>query len=219
MSIGWAVAILLLMLAVFYFRRRQAAQVATLMQNEPPRAQPQAVSGLELPSGYYFHPGHTWMAEHGEATARVGMDGFAATLVGRVQQISVVGEQRWVRQGQKLMTVAGECGTVELLSPVEGVVAAINPEVIKDPGLAMRDPYGKGWICQIKSSEMETDQRNLMQGPLAARWMENSFQQLKRMLAETDPTLVQESGQLLPGAFNRLSAERREALVKEFFLG
>ncbi len=219
MSFGWAVAILLLMLAVFYFRRRQAAQVATLMQNEPARAQPQAVSGPELPSGYYFHPGHTWMAEHGEATARVGMDGFVANFLGSVQHITVVGEQRWVRQGQKLMTVTGSCETIELLSPLEGVVAAVNPEVIKDPGLAVRDPYQQGWVCQIKSSEMETNQRNLMQGPLAARWMDNSFQQLKSMLAEADPALAQDGGLPLPGAFHRLSPERRKQVVKEFFLG
>ncbi|HKW67660.1 MAG TPA: hypothetical protein VJP04_10265, partial [Terriglobales bacterium] len=97
MPIGWAVAILLLMLAVFYFRRRQAAQVAILLHSEAPRAQAQPVSAVELPGGYYFHPSHTWMAEHGTALARVGLDGFAANLMGRVQQISVVREQRWVR--------------------------------------------------------------------------------------------------------------------------
>jgi glycine cleavage system H lipoate-binding protein len=217
MSIGWAVAILLLMLAVFFFHRRQAAQVAILMHNEAPRAQAQPVPAVELPAGYYFHPSHTWMAEHRKATALVGMDGFAANLIGRVQQISVVGEQRWVRQGQKLMTVAGECGTFELLSPVEGVLAAVNPEVIKDPDLAARDPYGRGWICQIKPSEMETDQRNLMQGPLAERWLENSFQQLKSSIAEADPTPVQDGGQPLPGALSRLSAQLRKQLVTEFF--
>jgi glycine cleavage system H lipoate-binding protein len=206
------------MLAVLYFRRRQAGQVATLMQCEPPRAQPQAVSGLELPSGYYFHPGHTWMAEYGEATARVGMDGFAANLLGNVQHLTVVGEQRWVRQGQKLITVTGNCETIELLSPLEGVVAAVNPEVIKDPGLAAREPYKEGWVCQIRSSEMETNQCNLMQGPLAARWMENSFKQLKSMLAEADPALAWNGGPPLPGAFTRLSPEARKRVVNEFFL-
>jgi len=219
MSIGWAVAILLLMLAVFYFRRRQAAQVAILMHAEAPRAQAQAVSAVELPGGYYFHPSHTWMAKHGTAMARVGLDGFAANLIGRVQQISVVGEQRWVRQGQKLMTITSDCETIEMLSPLEGVVAAINPEVIRDPGLALRDPYRKGWVCQIKSSEMETNLRNLMQGPLAERWLEGSFQQLKSMLAEADPVLAQDGGLPLPGAFSRLSAQRRKQLVKEFFPG
>lgn len=218
MSLGWAVAILLLMLAVFYFRRRQAAQVATLMQSEPPPAQPQPVSGLELPCGYYFHPGHTWMAEEGKSTARVGLDGFAANFLGSVQHLTVVGEQRWVRQGQKLITITGNRETIELLSPLEGVVAAINPEVIKDPALAARDPYQEGWVCQIKSPEMETNQRNLMQGPLAARWMENSFQQLKSLLAEADPGLARNGGPPLPGAFNRLSSEWRKQLVTEFFV-
>lgn len=219
MPISWAVAILLLMLAVFYFRRRQAAQVATLLQSEPPPAYPQPVSQVQIPSGYFFHPSHTWMAKQGTATARVGLDGFAANLMGQVQHISVVGEQRWVRQGQKLMTVTSDYEAIEMLSPLEGVVAAINPEVIKDPGLALRDPYGKGWVCQIKSSEMETNERNLIQGPLAERWLEGSFQQLKSVLAEADPVLAQDRGQLLPGAFSRLSAERRKQLVKEVFQG
>ena len=219
MPIGWAVAILLLMLAVFYFRWRQAVQVAILLHSEAPRAQAQPVSAVELPGGYYFHPSHTWMAKHGTAMARVGLDGFAANLVGRVQQISVVGEQRWVRQGQKLMTITSDCETIEMLSPLEGVVAAINPEVIRDPGLALRDPYRKGWVCQIKSSEMETNLRNLMQGPLAERWLEGSFQQLKSMLAEADPVLAQDGGLPLPGAFSRLSPQQRKQLVKEFFPG
>ena len=218
MPIGWAVAILLLMLAVFYFRRRQAAQVAILLHSESPRAQAQPIYAVALPGGYYFHPSHTWMAEHGTALARVGLDGFAANLMGRVQQISVVREQRWVRQGQKLMIVTSDYETIEMLSPLEGVVAAINPDVLKDPGLAIRDPYNEGWVCQIKSSEMETNERNLIQGALAERWLENSFQQLKSVLAEADPVLAQDCGQLLPGAFSRLSAQRRKQLVKEFFL-
>jgi glycine cleavage system H lipoate-binding protein len=217
-SIGWAVAILLLMVAVFYFRRRQAAQVATLLPSDAPPAHPQPVSAVELPGGYFFHPSHTWMAKHGNAVARVGLDGFAANLIGPVQQISVVGEQRWVRQGQKLMTVTSDYETIEMLSPLEGVVAAINPDVVKDPGLAIRDPYNQGWVCQIKSSEMETNQRNLMQGPLAARWIEGSFQQLKSVLAGADPVLAQDGGLPLHGAFSRLNPERRKQLVKEFFL-
>jgi len=217
-SIGWAVAILLLMLAVFYFRRRQAAQVATLLPSDAPRAHPKPVSAVELPGGYFFHPSHTWMAEHGTGMARVGLDTFAANVIGNVQHIAVVGEQRWVRQGQKLITLTGPCETIEMFSPLEGVVAAINPAVIRDPGLALRDPYGKGWVCQIKSWEMETNRRNLMHGSMAARWLENSFTQLKSMLAEADPVLAQDGGLPLHGAFSRLSPQQRKQLVKEFFL-
>jgi len=157
-------------------------------------------------------------AANGTGMARVGLDAFAANVIGNVQQIVVVGEQRWVRQGQKLITLTGPCETIEMFSPLEGVVAAINPAVIRDPGLALHDPYGKGWVCQIKSSEMETNRRNLMHGSMAARWLENSFTQLKSMLAEADAVLAQDGGLPLHGAFSRLSPQQRKQLVKEFFL-
>jgi glycine cleavage system H lipoate-binding protein len=165
MSIEFAVVILVLMLALFWFRWRQASQAALLVQEDVPRARPQPISGFQPASGYSFHPGHTWMAEHGRGTARVGVDSFAANLMGKLQNIAVIGEQRWVRQGQKLMTFSGDCETIEMLSPVEGVVSAINVEAMKDPGLLLRDPYGEGWICAIRSPELKTNRCNLMHCP------------------------------------------------------
>jgi glycine cleavage system H lipoate-binding protein len=217
MSIEFAILILVLMLALFCFRWRQTSRAALLMHQDLPRTQPQTASGFDLPSGCCFHPGHTWMAEQEHATARVGIDSFAANLMGKLQNIAVIGEQRWVRQGQKLMTLTGDCETIEMLSPVEGVVSAINPEALNDPGVLLRDPYGDGWVCLIKSPEFESDQRNLMQGPMAARWMENSFKQLKSMLAAADAALAQDGGMPLPGSFNRLNPEGRKRVIESFF--
>ena len=220
MSIGFALLILLLLLAVFYFPQWQASRAAALMATDPPPEKPpQPVSTSELPRGYCFHPGHTWMAEKGRDMARVGMDGLAANLMGgKVHKIAVTGEQRWVRQGQKLMTVTGDAGSVELLSPLEGVVSALNPEVMKDPELALRDPYGEGWVCVIKSPEMEANRRNLMQGSLAASWMQNSLRRLRNVLAQADPALAQDGGMPLPGALRKLSPELRKQVINEFFL-
>jgi glycine cleavage system H protein len=221
MSIGFAVTIILLMLAAFCFHRRQASRVSALMATGPPPPQkpPQPVSTFELPRGYCFHPGHTWMAEQGRDMARVGMDGLAANLIGcKAHKIAVTGEQRWVRQGQKLITVTAEGQSVELLSPLEGVVTAINPDVLNDPELALRDPYGEGWVCAIKSLEMKTNRRNLMQGSLAASWMQNSLRRLRNLLAEADPALAQDGGIPLPGALGKLSPETRKQVINEFFL-
>ena len=49
-----------------------------------------------------------------------------------------------------------------MLSPIEGVVTAINPAVLADPSLATKDPYRDGWVCLIKSPEVGTDMRNLL---------------------------------------------------------
>lgn len=222
MSTGFALLILLLAVAVFYFRRRQTSRVAALLQEDlPPAPQPQPSAappsaGFDVPNGYSFHLGHTWMAEQGRELARVGMDSFAARLLGKVEHIAVIGEQRWVRQGQKLMTVSLEGETVEMVSPLEGVVTSVNQQVIRNPQLALDDPYKDGWVCVIKSPEMETNRRNLVQGALAASWMQNSTQRLKSMVA--DPSLAQDGGLPQAGLLRRLGADVRKRVVGEFFL-
>ena len=158
------------------------------------------------------------MAEQGRGTGRVGIDGFAANLLGKVERIAVTGEQRWVRQGQKLITLTAGGELVEMLSPLEGVVTAINAAVIKDPELLGCDPYGEGWICAIKSPEMATERRNLVQGETSSSWMQNSLQRLRSMLAEADPALAQDGGLPSRGLLGRLSPELRRRLVNEFFL-
>jgi glycine cleavage system H protein len=218
MSIGLAVITLLLMVAVFYFRRHQARQAATLWRADPPSPQPQATSEFDPPRGYCFHLGHMWVAAQGREMAKVGIDSFAANLIGSLQKIVVLGEQRWVRQGQKLMTLSDGGETLEMLSPLEGVVTAINPEVIKDPELALRDPYGSGWVCAIKSPEIEINLRNLVQGTLAASWMQNSVGRLKSMVAQMDPSLAQDGGMPGKGLLGKLSPQMRKRVVNEFFL-
>jgi glycine cleavage system H lipoate-binding protein len=222
MSIAFAVLILLLAIAVFYFRWRQGSRVAAIASTAEPGVLPpqppiqSPAAEYDVPPGYCFHLGHTWMAEQGREMARVGLDSFAANLLGRVERITVRGEQRWVRQGQKLMTLTWDGETFEMLSPLEGVVTAINPEVSCNPQIVLKDPYKAGWVCTIKSPEMETNRRNLVQGALAASWMHNNVERLKRMIG--DPDLGQDGDVPMAGLLARLSPEARKQVVSEFLL-
>lgn len=214
MSIAVVALALLLIVGILYLQQRQAAGSAQ-EQADPPL---EPNNSFEVPGGYLFHPGHTWVAELSRETARVGMDSFAANLLGKLDRIAVIGEQRWVRQGQKLMTLTRDSETLEMLSPLEGVVTAVNAEVTRNPELAFRDPYGEGWVCVIKSPEMEINRRNLMPGPMTASWLEHSLARLKSMLAQADPALAQDGGMPLPGALGKVSSELRRQMIKEFLL-
>jgi glycine cleavage system H lipoate-binding protein len=202
----------LLVVAYFYCRNKtkvpQKDKIAPPFQREP---------ASELPAGYYFHLGHTWMAEQGKQQARVGIDSFAATLLGKVEKIAVTGEQRWVRQGQKLITLISGGETVYMLSPLEGVVTAVNADLLKDPSLLFRNPY-QGWVCTIKSPEIETNVRNLLPAVTADSWMKNSLDYLKTLMVQADTSLAQDGGMPLPGLLSKLTPELRQQVVKEFFL-
>ena len=61
--------------------------------------------GFSIPQHYCFHPGHTWVLREGQEDARVGLDSFTADLVGKIERMEVAKPERWVRQGQKLLTI------------------------------------------------------------------------------------------------------------------
>lgn len=217
MSILFVLLMFLMVLTITHFRGRQE-KVPARVSPPPPRPQTKRELGFEIPASYCFHPAHTWAVRDGRETARVGVDSFTANLLGKVEGIVVTGEQRWVRQGQKLLTLSSAGQTLDMLSPLEGVVTAVNPEVVKDPSLLANDPYNQGWVCMIKCPEIETNLRNLMQGAMVAPWMQNSISRLKQFLPRPDAGLAQDGGTPHQGVLAALPPAMRQKLIAEFFL-
>jgi len=174
--------------------------------------------GFSIPEDYCFHPGHTWVLKEGGENARVGIDSFAANLLGTIEHVDVIGLNRWVRQGQKLVTIRSGGQNFELVSPVEGVVTAVNKDAAQDPGLIARDPYQSGWIAIVKSPDLVTNKKNLVQGGMVAPWLQNSVTRLNGMVAQLAPTMAADGGLPLAGLLARVAPELREKLAKEFFL-
>ena len=174
--------------------------------------------GFEIPQDYCFHLGHMWVNKEGPDDARVGADKFATNLLGKVDKVEIRGANRWVRQGQKLITLTSGTTSVDLLSPVEGVVTAVNDDVLRNPELLTTDPYESGWIAMVKAPDLKVNQRNLIQGPMVAPWMQNNAARLNAMLAGPAPALAQDGGEPIKGLLPQLDPELRQTVVKEFFL-
>jgi glycine cleavage system H lipoate-binding protein len=220
MSILFVLLTFLLILSIMYFRRPQEAaatmQVAPFQKASVPKMIKTA--GLEVPENYSFHPGHTWVRDEGRQNARVGIDAFAGNLLGQIDGIELTDLNRWVRQGQKLCTLKRGEQSVEMLSPVEGVLVSVNHEVLKNPNLVTEDPYKNGWLCVVKAPELATNTKNLLQGPIVPAWMQNSIARLGGMMQQLSPALAQDGGLPTRGLFFQVDASVREQLVREFFL-
>lgn len=220
MSILFVLLTFLLILTVMYFRRPQedanALQVAPARRITPPPMLKQA--GFEVPQDYCFHPGHTWAFDEGRQNARIGVDAFAGNLFGKIDSIELTDLNRWVRQGQSLCKITRDGRSVELLSPVEGVLTSVNREVIKNPNLMVEDPYRNGWLCVIKAPEMMTNVKNLLQGPIVLPWMQNSLARLSAMVQQLTPALAQDGGLPVKGLLFQVDANTQQQLAKEFFL-
>jgi len=217
MSILFVLLMFLLVMSISYFRTRQEVVAQPEAQPRPQPARMQREYGFSIPEGYTFHPGHTWAHKEGE-NARIGLDSFAGNLVGKVDAIDVMGLNRWVRQGQKVATLKSGEMAIDLVSPVEGVVTAVNKDLSDDPTLLTRDPYEAGWIALVKSPDIALNQKNLVQGSMVAPWLQNSVSRLNGMVAQLSPTLAADGGLPIAGLLKRVAPELRARLLKEFFL-
>jgi glycine cleavage system H lipoate-binding protein len=207
-----------------YFRTRHAAvqpvlQGAEAKQDAMPRLQPALVGGFEVPENLRYHPGHTWALSESPNLVRVGMDDFASKLTGKLESITLPQRGQWIRQGQKMCTIHRDGCAVDMVSPIEGSVSDINETVVQDPKLALRDPYGDGWLLTVQAPDAKTSFRNLLGGSLARWWTEESASRLqRRMPMAMAGAMAQDGGVAVDNISAQIPDKEWLPLAKEFFL-
>src|SRR5208337_38264 len=215
-------------LLIDYFRSRRAAvpvlQVAPAKSDTiAPRLQPALVAGFAVPENLRYHPGHTWALSESTNLVRVGMDDFASKLTGTVESITLPQRGQWIRQGQKVCTIHRDGVAVDMVSPIEGTVSDINRAVELNPKLALSDPYGDGWLVTVNSPDAKTSFKNLLGGPLARWWMEESASRLQRRMPMATAmafagALAQDGGVAVDNVAAEIPDQEWLPLAKEFFL-
>jgi glycine cleavage system H lipoate-binding protein len=211
-------------LLIDHFRSRHAVvqpalQVAAAKQDTMARLTPALVGGFEVPEHLRYHPGHTWALSESPSLVRVGMDDFASKLTGKVESITLPQRGQWIRQGQKMCTIHRDGCAVDMVSPIEGTVSDINPAVMQDAKLALRDPYGEGWLLTVQAPDAKTSFRNLLGGAMARWWTEESASRLQhRMPMAMAGAMAQDGGVAVDNISAQIADQDWLPLAKEFFL-
>ena len=178
------------------------------------------VSGFEMPETLRYHPGHTWALSESPTMVRVGLDDFAAHLVGKADGVVLPKRGQWIRQGQKFATLMREGKKAELVSPIEGEITDINEAALRDALLPGRDPYGEGWLMIVMSPDMKTNLRNLLNGTLARQWMKEAADRLRQRIPAmaTAGALAQDGGVAVTDLGGQIPEETWAEVAHEFFL-
>lgn len=204
---------------LLFRRKSRPIEVALAATAEPVlAAEPVFVAGYQLPEELAYHPGHTWARVTGPDTAVVGVDDFASKLVGRAQRLRLPAPGEWVRQGARSVHVDADGRGTDLVSPLEGEVVEVNPDLKKEPALATWDPYGRGWLYRVRAPGLGTGLRNLLRGRLARTWTEDSSQQLNLRLMALSGSVLQDGGTPDPDFARHLDAGEWKRLTDHFFL-
>lgn len=217
--------LVLLMFGAFilidYLRsRRTAPQLAVEAVPVSSRTAPSGefVEGFHVPEKLRYHAGHGWAQRERARLMRVGVDEFGAALLGNIDHIELPKPGRWVRQGQKVWSFSRNGEKTEMVSPVEGEIVEVNPEVVKDPSLLRRDPFGQGWLMTVHVPDEESVQRNFLPVHLVKAWVRDCAERLFAKQPQLAGPVMADGGRPIEDFAAGLPGTNWRELTQEFFI-
>ena len=184
----------------------------------PRRRRPATSPWFSLAEGYHFHPGHAWAAATDGEIVTVGLDDFAAQLVGPPDGFELPAVGAGVRQGEPGWALRAGDRALTMLSPMEGQVVEVNAAVRETPRLATDDPYGQGWLLKVRAPNRTASLKNLFSGELASVWMRHATDRLQRLPATGLGVVMADGGTPVRGFGRALGPDEWQAVARDFFL-
>ena len=100
----------------------------------------------------------------------MGLSDFSQKLAGEISYIEMPEEEGQVKQNNVVGSYENGKWLGKIYAPVSGEVISINEDAEDDPTLINKDPYGEGWIFEMKMSN-SAELANLMKGEKAVEWL------------------------------------------------
>jgi glycine cleavage system H protein len=106
-----------------------------------------------IPEDLRYTAEHEWLAPAAEGTFRVGITHFAQDSLGDIVFVQLPEAGTEFQAGEALGEVESTKSVSEIYAPVSGQVVAVNPALEGAPELINSDPYGEGWLVELKASD------------------------------------------------------------------
>jgi glycine cleavage system H protein len=110
-----------------------------------------------IPADLHYTAEHEWItAPNDDGVVRVGITDFAQDALGDVvyAQLPEVGTN--YSASEAIGEVESTKSVSDIFAPLEGEITRVNGGLDTDPGLINSDPYGEGWLIEMRPSDAES---------------------------------------------------------------
>jgi glycine cleavage system H lipoate-binding protein len=162
--------------------------------------------GFQMPGDRLYHRGHAWARREEDGTVTVGLDDFAARLVGEPEEILLPATGSRVRLNGTGFRVRKGGVEVRILSPLDGEVIQVGgPE--------------QGWCLRIRPGAEGTDLGHLLGGEEVGPWLLREMERLQRLSGIRGAAVcLADGGAPLADIASALSEDRRDEILGEILL-
>ncbi len=108
---------------------------------------------MELPEDLKYSEEHEWVRLGNGQVVRVGLTEYAGEQLREVVSVDLpeIGDE--VVAGDVVGEIESVKSAADLISPVGGVISAINEDLSDNTELINDDPYGDGWLFAVDLAE------------------------------------------------------------------
>ncbi|WP_296705285.1 MULTISPECIES: glycine cleavage system protein GcvH [Rothia] len=115
-----------------------------------------------VPAELSYTSEHEWVsALTAEGTVRVGITDHAQDALGDVVYVDLPSVGDSVAAEDSFGEIESTKSVSDLFAPIAGEIVAVNEALEDDPALVNSDPYGEGWIIEIRPENAD-DLANLL---------------------------------------------------------
>ena len=174
------------------------------------------IEGIKIPHGFYLHKGHTWVKVEEGCEVRIGLDDFILRTLGPLDQIEAPLMGKALEQNADDIILNRGTNTARVLSPISGVVTAVNTNIRNNGGLANQDPYADGWVLRAHSNNLRKDLLSLMIGSETKDFYKKEIDRLYQVIEEEEGLSAADGGQLGTDIYGSIPRIGWNRLVKLF---
>jgi glycine cleavage system H protein len=110
-------------------------------------------SPMDVPSELRYSSDHEWVRTEGDLV-RVGITDFAQDALGDVVFVDLPEVGLAVTANEPFSEIESTKSVSDIFAPVSGELVEVNADLDDAPELVNEEPYGKGWICVIRPSDL-----------------------------------------------------------------
>jgi glycine cleavage system H protein len=116
---------------------------------------------LSTPEQLLYTPKHTWAQITPEGNIRVGVSDYAQRHLKGIAHIQTEPVGKEVGKMEPLGVAETWMFMFDLYAPISGKIVKINENLKNEPFIVNEDPYGEGWIAEIKPNNSLTLEQEL----------------------------------------------------------
>lgn len=107
----------------------------------------------DVPADLHYTADHEWVRRTGDNTVRVGITDFAQSSLGDVVFVQLPEAGGAITAGEAFGEVESTKSVSDLYAPLSATVADVNGDLEANPQLVNSEPYGGGWLLDLRAED------------------------------------------------------------------